>query len=215
MNDNYKGILPIANLSLDPRWSNQCLMNWTAGYWQLIGWNGSVFTDNGSGNAGGLHGGEKHDMWVSKSPYVNSKDDVAAAWHFCTDAFYQNKLRADNGLGIQTWASISAYPAMGSDENYPAVVSDNEWVDDLSQQTAYIIGGYKGIVMNIWKGTDSAGNGSFLYSSTALKTIDAAGSTGHARFEPQAYPANKGGVWVAYTRGGMVWVAYVTSDWRN
>ncbi|MBU0679247.1 MAG: VCBS repeat-containing protein [Verrucomicrobia bacterium] len=208
------GGLPVSNLSIDPTINNQSVVyGGNGGYWEKVGWNGSAFYSLGTGNMGTGSGGEKNYFWISKAGDFNHPGGkVQAVWHACTDWSYQNSVRAEAGKGRQVWANFGTYPYMGDDGAYPIVVSDN-----VEPQTAYIANdfgkfGGPGIVMNIWKGDNTSGDGHFVFSASGLLIIDASGTSGLRRFEPQLYPANNGGVWVCYQAGSLMRVRYIPSD---
>ena len=212
--ENVGGWLPIADASLNPRWVGQAIMNWTRGYWQKLTPNGAGgLAVVEAGDVGDIPGGEGHEMWVSKGADYPHPSGNKPAVHFCTTMVYQNQLRSENGLGLVEWVNQYAYNGVWSDHCYPNVVSDN--TADLGLLTAYLVEDFRdiappyGIYMNIWRPTDNRGNGYMQFSSSALLCIDANGSSGAGRFEPQLWPANNGGVWVVYTKGGYVWLCYV------
>ena len=215
--NNTSSWLPIADVSLNPRWTNEAVWNLTRGYWEKVtptGQGGLALVE--SGDVGPIGGGEGHEMWVSKGDDFPHPAGDKAIMSFCTTMDFQNTLRGDNGMGLVQWVNQYAYNAVWSDHCYPNIVSDNDPGDDgLGLLTAYMIEDFAsiappyGIYMNIWRPTDAQGNGYMQFSSSALLCIDANGSSGAGRYEPQLYPANKGGAWVSYVKGGYVWLCYV------
>jgi len=210
---------PVGNLSIDPRVNNAYGINLNVGDWVYY----SV-TPNpqspmtpprallGYGNVGsGLVGGEKNGFWISKAGDVPHMDgSLQPIWNFCTEQYYQSSARFANGLGLARWADWNTYHAMWDDGAYPAIVSDNVTPGIVYLATSFQknYGGPLGIFMNIFNGNDF-GEGDFLFSSSALLSIDPNGTSGLRRYAPQLYPANKGGAWLVWSRGGRVKLRYI------
>jgi len=210
------GGLPISNLSLDPSKNNESVVyGGNGGNWEKVYWNGTAFASGGTGSMGSsLSGGEKNYFWLSRAgDFAHAGAINQPVWHACTDYNYNNTVRSLSGKDPVLWANFSTYPYMGNDGAYPIVVSDS-----VEPQTAYLLNDYKsyggpGIVMNIWKATDNSGNGGFVRSASGLLVVDSEGISGLRRYEPQAYPANKGGVWLCYsTPNGKVRIRYAPSS---
>jgi len=210
------GGLPISNLSLDPSKNNESVVyGGNGGNYEKVYWNGVEFASGGTGSMGGsLSGGEKNYFWISRAgEFAHAGGINQPVWHACTDYNYNNTVRSLSGKDPVVWANYATYPYMGNDGAYPIVVSDS-----VEPQTAYLLNDYKsyggpGIVMNIWKATDNSGNGAFVRSASGLIVVDSEGISGLRRYEPQAYPANKGGVWLCYSTGnGKVRIRYAPSS---
>jgi len=203
------GSLPVSNLSIDPkRFGYAVVYGGNGGFFDEVSWGGANFTSFGTGSINVGPGGEKNYFWVSRAGNVQHNGRAnQAVWHGCTDYSYNNSVRAFSGRGLVEWCKFEAYPAIGNDGAYPIVVSDT-----VEPQTAYLMHGYgTGIILNIWKGTTSAGDGFLVRPNTDLIVVAAGGTSGLRRFEPQLFPANGGGVWACYTENNNIHIRYIPS----
>lgn len=214
--DIWKGPYDVANLSLDPAALGRCYFASHRGVWEEYTYNsaGGYIYQSGEGSVNDGAGGEKAYFWVGKAGSVLHADGQnCAVKHHATEYSYNNSLRAANGYGYYKWADWNAYPGMLVDHAYPSVVSDSK-----NPLIAYMVAEYLrfapyGIYMNIWKGTDNLGNGDCVFPSSRLLCLDPNGQTGvGGRYEVQQYPANNGGVWVSWIRGGRAKLRYVPSN---
>lgn len=192
------GLLPVGNISLDPNKKNEIVTYFGNGgrYSQIYlnaAQNGrnEFYWHNGTGNSmgGGLQGGEKNYFWVSKAGDVWHPDGTAhAVWHACTEVYYKNSTMGDQ----INWAPWIPSAAVGSDHTYPGMCGDSVRPKVAYMACDYNRNGQQGIVYNVFNGNNMVfgSNGQYL---------DLNGSSGAARFEPQLYPANKGGAWIVYS----------------
>lgn len=211
--DVWSGPYDVANLSLDPESIGKCYFASHRGVWEEYTYNPSAgyIYQSGEGSVNDGAGGEKAFFWIGKGGSVLHADGQnVGVKHHATEYSYNNSLRAASGMGWYKWADWNAYPGMVVDHAYPSVVSDNR-----NPLVAYLVAEYVrfapyGIYMNIWKGTDNLGNGDCVFPSSRMMCLDPNGRTGvGGRYEVQQYPANRGGVWVSWVRGGRAKLRYV------
>ncbi len=218
------GGLPVSNLSLDPTINNKAVVyGGNGGWFEKVLWTGTTFGPDGipPNHIGTLDtgsGGEKNFFHVSRAGNFQHGSGGGglfgnqAVWHSCSDWEYNNSVRKSNNKLPIHWANYDVYNGMGDDGAYPCIVGDS-----VEPQTAYMaldltqFSG-QGLVMNIWKGTSATGDGSLVFSKNALLVVDANGTSGLRRYEPQLCPDANGGVWVCYTVGGNIRVRHVPSD---
>lgn len=199
--DNFGGWYPISDVSLNPRWQNKAVMNWTRGQYETMNFTGGSIRPSGDVTPQSLAGGEGHELFVSKGDDFRHPDgSVKPVVSVCTTMDFFTSV---NPSPVR-WLEPSAYPGVYSDHCYPNVVSDNKELD-----TTYLVVGTeaeapRGIYMNISRA------GGLLRGSNNLFSIDPDGRSGMSRYEINMYPANNGGVWVAYTKFGSVYVRYVS-----
>ena len=184
------------------------------GYWQKFTYDAAAEGCSLDGDRGQMYagdGGEKNVFSISRATTVEHADGtVKAVWHgatagcsFCPgphDSAYQNSYRLAQGLDIVPWAYWESYD-LGDDHNYPWIVPDR-----VEPQRAYILQDVYGlgIVLNIWDGTQ------MVWDPSALPHIPDAEVT--SRFAPQAGAAAGGGIFVAWSQGGTVWLRHVGPD---
>ena len=213
------GGLPVSNLSLDPTVNNKAVVyGGNGGWFEKVGWNGAAFVGEGVGTLDTGSGGEKNFFHVSRAGNVQHGGGGGgifgnhAMWHSCSDWSYNNSLRKSNNRLPIHWANFGTYPGMGDDGCYPCIVGDS-----VEPQTAYMtmdLTQYsgQGLVVNIWKGSNSAGDGNLVFSRNGLLVVDPIGTSGLRRFEPQLCPAKDGGAWICYTAAGNIRVRHIPSD---
>ncbi|MDD4734718.1 MAG: VCBS repeat-containing protein [Kiritimatiellae bacterium] len=214
--DVWNGPFDVANLSLDPAALGKCYFASHRGVWEEYTYNASAgyIYQSGDGSVDDGAGGEKAFFWIGKAGSVLHADGKeVGVKHHVTEYSYNNSLRAASGMGWYKWSDWNAYPGMLNDHAYPSVVADGK-----DPMIAYMAAEYYqrapyGIFLNIWKGTDRFGNGDCLFPSSSLLCLDSNGRTGvGGRYEVQQYPANNGGVWVSWVRGGRAKLRYVPSN---
>jgi len=213
------GGLPVSNLSIDPTVNNRAVVyGGNGGWFEKVLWNGASFQSEGTGTLDTGSGGEKNYFWVSRAGNVQHGRGGGgifgnqAVWHSCSDWSYNNSVRKSNNKLPVHWANFGTYPGMGDDGAYPCIVGDS-----VEPQTAYMAMDLtqfsgQGLVMNIWKGSNTAGDGNLIFSKNGLLVVDPNGTTGLRRFEPQLYPCQSGGTWICYTVGGTINVRHIPSD---
>ncbi len=192
------------NMSVDPAFPLTAISSSMAGYYLPITYTGSGFSVGSRGQLFAGQGGEKNVFWISKSGSVPHPDgSVRAVWHGATGGYplypsaYRNSLMSRD----VAWAVSAAYPAMGDDGAYVNVMSDN-----VRPEVGYMVATYAGVVMNIWDGQR------MLFPTTRLLTIDPAGNPTARRYAPRLAAAKDGGVFVLWTRGGLLFLRHVADD---
>jgi len=213
------GGLPVSNLSIDPTVPNACVVyGGNGGWFDKVGWNGSSFFSQGVGTLDTGSGGEKNYFWISRAGNFQHGTGGGgifgnhAVWHSCSDWSYNNSVRKSNNKLPIHWANFGTYPGMGDDGCYPCIVGDS-----VEPQTAYMtmdLTQYsgQGLVLNIWKATNNAGDGNLIFSKNGLLVVHPNGTSGLRRYEPQLYPCKDGGAWICYTVGGTIFVQHIPSD---
>ena len=158
-----------------------------------------------SGNVGSFPEVDKNILWISK--VLDKKEDPV--FHFCTDLYYQNTVRAEQGLSLIAWVNAYTYAdLLVSDGCYPGLVSDNAEAHKAYLAVAFTSGAgpQQGIYLNIMR------SNSLIFNPNSLLCLDANGSTGAEIFPPQMYPAQRGGTWMCYTKNGYILISYIPSD---
>ena len=105
------------------------------------------------------------------------------------DSSYINSTMSNNVV----WANYNTYPRQGDDMSYVDL-----GIDWNNPKTAYIVGSYKGVVINIWDGTK------MVFPNNSLYTVDsdpASYGNGAARWSPKWAPAMGGGAFLCWTGG--------------
>lgn len=212
------GGLPVSNLGIDPDSYNRCVAyGGNGGWYDKVVWNGSSFASEGIGSLGVLKGGEKNYFYISRAGNFAHRGGLnQPVWHGCTDGSYNNSVRKQAGKGPVNWVDWGHYIAYtGNDGCYPMVVGDS-----VEPQTAYFFTDYKqyggpGVMMNVWKGSGTGGDGHFVFNGSNLLNVDPNGTSGLRRYEPQMCPDNNGGVWVCYTAGSNIRIRYIPSDIKS
>ncbi len=215
-----QGAWDSGNLSIDPGAPLDCVLMSARGRWKKVSYSASSasrVTDAGSGAMYAGADGEKKGFWISKAGNVGHSDgSTHGVWHLAIGGYsasepdqYQNSIRHAQGLPRVTWASYSPYTTMEDDGTYVDCVSDA-----MNPQIAYMtsdfsiggkISGTAGVAMNIWNGS------AMVFPSTAILSVDPAGTCGLRRFAPQLTPAKNGGVFITWIRGGRVKLRYVSA----
>lgn len=193
-------LLPIGNISMDPKQTDRFVAYYgNGGLYSVEGINASgqfTGTITAKGSVGGaLQGGEKNYFWISKNT------EGASIWHGCTETWYQNNTM---GNPVQWAEEPSSTNANGSDHTYPGMCSDNKYPTMAYLAADYNRGGDSGIAYNVF-------NGNAMIFGASPRKLDAAGTSGSARFEPQLYPANNGGAWIIYSdiNSGQLRLSYI------
>lgn len=207
------GGLPVSNLSLDINSNNRCVVyGGNGGWYEKVIWNGSSYQSGGIGTLDTGRGGEKNYFWISRAgDYPHASGENHPVWHSCSDWSYNNSVRKDAGKLPVSWISSRYYDYSGDDGCYPMVVGDN-----LEPETAYLFADYKqfggpGVMLQVWKGSGTQGDGRFVFDTSSLLNVDPEGTSGLRRYEPQLCPAKDGGVWACYTANGNIRIRYIPS----
>jgi hypothetical protein len=215
-----QGAWDSGNLSIDPGAPLDSVLMSARGRWKKVRYSAtepSRVTEVGSGAMYAGADGEKKGFWISKAGNVSHADrSTRGVWHLAIGGYsaaepdqYQNSIRQALGLPRVTWASYSPYTTMEDDGTYVDCVSDT-----INPQIAYMttdfsiggkISGTAGVAMNIWNGS------AMVFPSTAILSVDPAGSCGMRRFAPQLAPAKNGGVFITWVRGGRVKLRYISA----
>ncbi len=211
------GGLPVSNLSLDINSNNRCVVyGGNGGWYEKVNWNGSSYTSGGKGTLDTGRGGEKNYFWISRAGnFLHPNGENHPVWHSCSDWSYNNSVRKAAGKLPVSWIGSAYYAYSGDDGCYPMVIGDNN-----EPQTAYLFTDYKqfggpGVMLQIWKGDNNAGDGHFVFGTGSLLNVDPSGTSGMRRYEPQLAPAKEGGAWACYTANGHIRIRYIPSNIKS
>ena len=185
----------------------------SSGYWQKFTYDETAEGYSLDGDRGQLYagaGGEKNVFTISRAAQVDHGGWDQAIWHGATvgcstcpsphHSYYQNTHRQAQGADIIHWADWQAFD-LGDDHNYPWLVADSFYPHvAYMMQDVYGLG----IALNIWDGSQ------MVFDPTALPIIEGAEST--VRFAPQGCAAAGGGMLVAWSRDGTIWMRYVSPE---
>lgn len=221
-NQRVGGVWDSGNLSIDPVFPNEAVLMSAYGQWKKVVYSASSPSRVVAGASGTMFAGrdgEKKGFWIDKYHGAKAHADGTShsVWHLAVSGYseewpnqYQNSLRSAQGLSQVTWVAFKPglTDTMGDDGTYPDCVSDakNPLVAYMTCDFSigYRFDGTDGVVMNIWDGSK------MVFDPQNALTIDREGSSGMRRYAPQLAAAKDGGVFIAWTHGNTVRLAYYT-----
>ena len=205
------------NLSIDV--VNNLVVAWgSGGYWKSFVFDGGAAGKCRLVSSGRLYcgvGGEANRISISRAgPVAHADKTTHSVWHVATEAhagygmsYYQNSVRTAQRLGSVAWADPANYRGMGTDGAYVSIVADLK-----NPLVAYIAcdlsndGGQGGVYANVFDGSEMA------YDPRNMLVVDAVGSSGLRRFEPQWGSAQGGGAFLCWQRAGRIKVRFFAPD---
>jgi len=219
-NQRVGGVWDSGNISIDPVYPNEGVLMSAYGMWKKVIYSASspsrvVVGANGTMFAG--RDGEKKGFWIDKWGGAKAHADGSShsVWHLAVSGYsgdwpctYQNSIRSAQNLPIVPWVAFKAglTDTMGDDGTYDDVVSDRKDPMVAYMATDFSIGGKfggtDGVVMNIFNGS------AMVFNPNSVPPVDRDGSSGMRRYAPQLAAAKDGGVYISWTHGSVVKLAY-------
>jgi hypothetical protein len=207
---------PLGNVAVDPGIPNRGIVYASGGEWQeLIASGDSITSGSGYGIFMDVAGGERTTFAISKAAPVSHPGNNGApggshaVWHAAIGghqsfwpSYYQNSTMSSKAV----WLDPHHYTSQLEEWNYPSVCADSE-DGRIGYMAGYELDNHsEGLLINVWNGTR------MVRDPKNLIRFD--GNMETRRYGPQMAAASGGGVWVTYSRGGWIYLQYVSQDGR-
>ncbi len=205
---------PLGNVAVDPGIPNRGIVYASGGEWQeLIASGDSITSGSGYGIFMDVAGGERTTFAISKAAPVSHPGNNGApggshaVWHAAIGghqsfwpSYYQNSTMSSKAV----WLDPHHYTSQLEEWNYPSVCADSE-DGRIGYMAGYELDNHsEGLLINVWNGTR------MVRDPKNLIRFD--GNMETRRYGPQMAAASGGGVWVTYSRGGWIYLQYVSQD---